>query len=82
MAKRMLRIFITFLVWLIPVSGIYFGTQVLYPNHHVWGFLVGIVSMIVLLPLSGALFEAITNDRPLWINVDKPWKSHLGKRFE
>ena len=80
--KRFLRIFLSFLVWLIPLSGIYFSTQMLYPEHHVWGFVVGFISSVVLLPMSGILFDAITNDRVLWLNIDKPWKSHLGKRCE
>lgn len=77
--NRTLRILLSLIVFLIPVSGIYWGTQVLYPNHHVWGLLVGIASMIILMPMSGVLFDAITNYRVLYFNVNKPWECHLKK---
>lgn len=77
--KRFVRILVSFLVWLIPISGIYVGTQVLYPINHILGFIIGLFSCFVAMPMTGLLFDAITNDRVIWLNVYEPWKSRLGK---
>lgn len=74
---RMLRIMISFVVWLIPIAGIYFTTQFM---HNGFGITLTIISCFLFLPVSGILFDAITNDRVLYLNVDKPWKSHLGEK--
>lgn len=78
--NRLKRILLSFLVWLIPICGIYFGTQVIYPNHHIIGIIVGVVSVIILLPFSGILLDSLTNDRVIYLNVYKPWKSHLDNK--
>lgn len=39
------------------------------------------ICLVVFFPfvLIGFLFDIITKNRTLYINVDKPWKMHLGK---
>jgi len=74
MRARMFRIMLCFVVWLIPVAGIYFGVQVL---HNAIGIVIAVISGLSLMPLSGNLFDAFTNNRVLYLNIDRPWKSHL-----
>jgi hypothetical protein len=75
--RRFIRVLITFIIWLIPISGMYWGIKILSPEHHTLGLIIAFISGIVLMPCSGFLFDALTNDRVLFFNVDKPWKSHL-----
>jgi hypothetical protein len=75
MKKRILRIMIFFVVWLIPIAGIYFGIQI----HNGLGFILTIISCGLFVPTTGWLFDAITNDRVLCLNVYYPWKSRLKK---
>ncbi len=77
MKERMLRIIVCLAIWLVPVAGIYFGTQIL---HNTLGIILAIVSGILLMPLSGILFDAVTSDRVLCLNVYCPWRSHLRDR--
>lgn len=76
MSKRTTRILICFSYWLLPVVGIYFGFVA---NDGTFWDILGTLSLITLLPLSGALFSAITNDRTLFINVFRPWEHYLGQ---
>jgi hypothetical protein len=75
--NRSIRILISFIAWLIPVSGIYFSTQIIYPNHIAIGITLVIISTLILAPFSGILLDALTNDRVIYLNVDKPWMTHL-----
>ncbi len=61
-------------IWLVPISGIYFSSQML---HNVLGLLITIVGCFLFLPTSGWLFDAITSDRVLYFNVNKLWECHL-----
>ena len=74
MNGRLLRILLCFVVWLIPIAGVYFITQMM---HNALGLFLTIFCCFIFLPLTGALFDAVTNDRVLYLNVDRPWKSHL-----
>jgi hypothetical protein len=74
MLKRTLWIFISLIICLLPISGIYFGTQII---RGAIGITIGVISMILLLPCVGNLFDSITNNKVLYINVNKPWEMHL-----
>lgn len=41
-----------------------------------------IICIVIFFPLVlvGVLFDFITKNRTLYINVNKPWEMHLGKR--
>lgn len=78
METRIFRITICFIIWLIPIAGIYFTSKFI---HNALGIFLTIICCFIFLPLSGALFDAITNDRVLCFNVNRPWESHLGNKY-
>ncbi len=78
MKHRILRISTCFATWLIPIAGIYFSSLI----RSGWGLSLTILSALAFLPTSGWLFDAITNDRVLYFNINRPWECHLGKDDE
>jgi hypothetical protein len=71
--NRTKRIGLAAIIWLVPIVGIYIGVKI----QNGRGLVLTIFSCGLFLPLSGVLFDAITNDKVLWLNVDRPWESHL-----
>ena len=76
MKSRIIRIILCLIIFSIPCVGIWWGTQIF---HNTIGFIVGLICSFLLLPCSGVLFDAFTNDKILDINIDT-MKVHLTKR--